>query len=1260
MATVVAQWNAHGLNAHLLQFKNYLVQVKFLPDVICLQETFLKEKNKTPKFDNYNVIRKDFMQHTRGGLAILIKKGINFTILNLGVIENIEIQGIKIKTETGYLEILNTYISPSNKILKTQLEKIFPSKRSLIIGDFNAHNQSWGCTTVNERGKILEEILIEKQLTVLNTGQPTRITPVNFKNLSVIDLAIVTRELALTCKHSVSNNNIGSDHFLSNIVINEQALLEPSSSMHMWNFKKADWKNYKENSQNYITDGILDDNINDTFNNIVESLTSLANESLHTRKNFQNNNNKNRKYKPLPFWNSKCSEVIYKRNRARNKALKSRELKDFVEYKHQEAVVKRTLKTEAKAGWENYCSELTDQTKLRTVWGMARRMSGIAPYSSIPTLICNDKTAETNLEKANLLAQVYANTSSSINYNTKFLDYIKETKMINHDPTQSKTYPDFEIEALNENFSFKELKDAIRSSKINTSPGDDKIPYEIIKHLHKNALKILLVLYNKIWTENQLPDDWHHAIILPILKPSKNATSPESYRPISLTSTICKIMEKLITNRLQWFLEKNQILSKNQSGFRKNKSTVDQILKLQDSILKKLKNKDSVLAVFIDFERAYDMLNIPTLLRKLQSMGINGNIYNWLKNFLSNRTFQVKVGASLSDKFILENGTPQGSIISPLLFLIMINDIPSGLDNSVEMTLFADDSSIYAGHRIIKQLEIKIQNSLNAIDKWCHENGFKISNSKTVGVLFTKKRNVPKIRIKIGSDLIKIDKTAKFLGVIFDNKLSWKPHIEYIINKCKKRMNLMRAISGLQWGASKKALLNIYRALIRSVIEYGDVAYASASKTHLNKLISIQTEALKLCCGAAKGTAAVALQNECGEPPLHLRNLQNSLKLGAKVIGNTSHPMRTIFQPHWTNEFKTRDNKNLSTYQRTLDFFSSFDISYKAPSFPSDPPWLNESIHVDIGLHKSISKRDDNPVFLKLITQEYMSKYNSYTHVYTDGSKADSLVAAAYTVPSLDIDKKLRLCDNSSIYAAELTAIKEAFTWIVDNESQGLKHFAVFSDSLSVLTSLKKSFSNSRPTLLQDTIRIFNQIKMSEVHLIWIPSHVGILGNERADTLAGQSLELPTINSTDYLELQEVFSIIKSYVISKWQKEYDSDIKGLQYKSICPVVDTSNKFIDLSRKKEVQISRLRLGKVNLNERLFLMKKHESGLCTSCQVKENINHLLLHCNKENISNILRDKCKVYNLEFNIRTLLGVGFLQSEVFRLVKLIGKGKVL
>jgi len=180
-----------------------------------------------------------------------------------------------------------------------------------------------------------------------------------------------------------------------------------------------------------------------------------------------------------------------------------------------------------------------------------------------------------------------------------------------------------------------------------------------------------------------------------------------------------------------------------------------------------------------------------------------GNTFNWVENFLSNRTFQVKVGAELSDKFIQQNGTPQGSIISPLLFLIMINDIPTGV-GGVAMSLFADDSAIYLSHRNIITLENKIQSSVDLIQNWCNENGFKISINKTTGVLFSKRNNLSRITIKIDKKQIKIENKVKFLGVIFDSKLTWKPHIDYIVEKCKKRLNLLRAISGYGWGSCKK------------------------------------------------------------------------------------------------------------------------------------------------------------------------------------------------------------------------------------------------------------------------------------------------------------------------------------------------------------------------------------------------------------------------------------------------------------------------
>ena len=167
------------------------------------------------------------------------------------------------------------------------------------------------------------------------------------------------------------------------------------------------------------------------------------------------------------------------------------------------------------------------------------------------------------------------------------------------------------------------------------------------------------------------------------------------------------------------------------------------------------------------------------------------------------------------------------------------------------------------------------------------------------------------------------------------------------------------------------------------------------------------------------------------------------------------------------------------------------------------PPWLNNDIEVDITLHKSISKKNDNELIC-LISLEHMSRYKTCTHVFTDGSKAGDLVGAAYTIPILNLEKQIRLCNSSSIYAAELTAIKEVFCWISENENQELKNFAIFSDSLSVLMSFRNSLSSSRPNLLQETIRTFNKIKISKVHLIWIHNHVNILGNEKADALAKQ------------------------------------------------------------------------------------------------------------------------------------------------------------
>ena len=215
----------------------------------------------------------------------------------------------------------------------------------------------------------------------------------------------------------------------------------------------------------------------------------------------------------------------------------------------------------------------------------------------------------------------------------------------------------------------------------------------MLSNLSEQALHHVLRLYNTSWMEGTIPDPWRHSIVIPMLKDGKDPTRPDSYRPISLTSHLCKLMESMVVGRLRWYLESKKHFHPSQSGFRQGRSTLDHILRLHDTVYKALNNQRSVLAVFLDIEKAYDMVWRNGLLIKLHKLGIQGNMLKWIRSFLSNRSFQVRIGNTLSDTFKIDNGIPQGSVISPILFAVMMNDLPSEI--GMENALFADNCAVW-------------------------------------------------------------------------------------------------------------------------------------------------------------------------------------------------------------------------------------------------------------------------------------------------------------------------------------------------------------------------------------------------------------------------------------------------------------------------------------------------------------------------------------------------------------------------------------
>ena len=481
-------------------------------------------------------------------------------------------------------------------------------------------------------------------------------------------------------------------------------------------------------------------------------------------------------------------------------------------------------------------------------------------------------------------------------------------------------------------------------------------------------------------------------------------------------------MEKMICNRLYYKLENEKLFNDFQSGFRKNKRTLDHLLRISEDIRKALATKQYTLGVFLDIEKAYDMVWKKGVLFKLSKMGITGNTFNWINSFLHNRKLQVKVGNSLSNEFSVDNGVPQGSVISPLLFLIAINDLK--VDTGTSLSLFADDTAIWKSNRNFKFLIDKIQSSLDSISQWCDLWGFKISIKKTQVIVFTRKK-IPPVNLLYNNKKLPVVNKVKFLGLILDSKLSWKDHINFIIDKCRSRINLLKCISGYSWGASKETLCYIYKAFIRSRIDYASEIYNSACHSILSKLDIVQNKCLRICTGALMATPIQALEVDCGIMPLDLRRRKLQINMFSSYLASNNEIVKSCFLESWHAAY-CKDKTGFVPFSTSVeDFIGNESIEYKTPDSPNFPFWKLSPLEIDISLSKVISKRDPS-IINKILSLEFISNWSYLTNIFTDGSKSNLKCSGAFYIPKINLSQGFTLPLHCSNYDAELAAIIQA------------------------------------------------------------------------------------------------------------------------------------------------------------------------------------------------------------------------------------------
>ena len=1204
--TKIIQWNIQGIRNK----KSEILQLlsNFKADILLLQETKVPS-NFLHRIPNFSVVAKEgtTCRQSHGGVATYIHQDIPFTEIKLNTPLQAIATTVHLKTQLTICNIYNSRTHQFSESLLLQLYHQLP-KPCLIMGDLNAYSPQWGCSRLDARGRVLESFIDQTNLVLLNDGSPTH---PNVINDTAIDLTLCSPSLAQDFGWSTLHSVLDSDH-LPIILSTEIPLPQP---VPIRLYKKADWQLFSDCPVWTSIPAELGSNNDELLEDFYSRMKAACEVSIPVVRRS--------KFYPKPFWSPDLirsraeREILYQRYR------RSPTAENRIRWSRARALHKNSVKKKKEEDWSRYISQLDDSTPVSEIYNRVRKLKGLPP-KTIP-IICSNTTPHqffsTPIEISEAIADAFTQVSSDHNYSTEFLTMKRE---------KERNLPDFGTSnsEYNRPFSMDEFECAIGKTK-ETTPGEDSVTYKMIKNLPKQAKLYLLKMYNRFYKDSFFPCSWKISTIIPILKPGKSPSSSNSYRPIALTSCLSKLYERLINERLSEYFIMNRILTPAQSGGQKNRSTLDNLVKLEDVIRTTFAAREHFVSVFFDIEKAYDMTWRAGIIMDMYRAGLRGLLPKSIAAFLSGRRFKVKVGDAISSERVQHNGVPQGSVLSVLLFALKINGISKIMptDERFEYSLFVDDLQIGFRHSDVNIIRSKLQLTINKLFTWAKNNGFKFSSSKTQLVHFTKLPGLHQSpQLKLGNEELNYTSDAKFLGLTFDQKLSWKTHINKLKTDCQKLLGIMKMLNGKNVGASQQNLLKIYRIFIRSKLDYGSIVYASAAPNDLKKLDTITNDALRIASGAFKSTPVVSLLAHCEEPSLFERREYLTMRYFLKIRASLQNP---VFKCVTRNTTFLR-NMNQSAFAVRI---SNIKQKYELPNFIIKPEF-SYAIHncttpkyaIPIpAINKEISnhpKATTPPEVYRNIFLDIRSrKYTDYKEIYTDGSKSIDGVGAA-AVSANYSTCVATLPKDASIFSAELHAIQMAIDNI-NRSTRTLDHAknVIFTDSKSTIDSFHTE--NNHPVIRYITHKILDAKKRGiYIELCWIPSHVEIIGNEKADKKAKSAAkrrpELIPIYFKDY------FPTLKKAFFHKRDLSWQQLPQQPKLRMVRPDLQPWPQTQNLNRRREVILNRLRMGHTFLSHGYLMdstVLPKVPPICHFCtQTILSVKHILTECDALETSRI----------------------------------------
>ena len=1059
----------------------------------------------------------------------------------------------------------------------------------MICGDVNAHSLLWDDSVAtrgaDKRRQIIEAWAADNNMIAMNDGSPT-LSSRSSGSQTAPDVTLVHTSL-LDKVTWETTEGLGSDHLPIVVTYRDHIPRINSKPSYKWKLRDADWKSYREEVDKNIPRNYERKNINKIARILTRIIRTAANKHVGKKKVTDN---------------SKCyltEEIrveIKKRNKLRTSIGNNRT--EWIESCRKVATM---IKEEKEKRWKEYVSELNQTADTRKIFRTVRAIEGkVLPRQENEVLEVNGTAYTTDKDKAEQFAKTYRSFSK--------LKARKEDRRIKrYIRKELKTCRD--LEESEEEITKTEMMRAIREASNGKAAGEDDIPYELVKNLGPLALEMLLQLYRKCWRGEGIPNIWRVAVIKTLLKADKDPKDPVSYRPISLTSCLGKILEKIVANRLIYVLENRGLLTENQAGFRPGRSTVDQVLKLVQSASDNMHTKPRglrTMTAFFDYNKAYDTVWRDGLIYKMIRLKLPSRFIRYVRHFLSGRWTTVSINNISSKPFLLRNGLPQGSSISPLLFLIFINDIDVDLDMQSMASLFADDTSTWrADGRIRGSGRTLMQQEVDTILKWADQWKMKVNASKTKSLVIASSSADQSWDpgLKAGTVPIKLERLYRFLGVKVPSDLRFKEHVESTVAACRKRNLVLKSMATKNWGNTLETQRMIYLQSVRPALEYGSPGWEPwISKTRLESLQKVQNDALRAIVGLTATCPRDFLHLEANVEPLKLRYAKNNILLRERYKRYPpSDPRKHLLEKKASVRLQSR----LGWRHQVL---KEQPLEYEVEELkPPLPPWRVTKMHFEeVKLEKS--KDQYTLEELKRRADERVKEITSEVVIFTDGSTDgnQNKGGAGVFIHDRRNDVKERLSypagEICSSYGAEGVALLRALEWL---DQKNVATATICTDSLS----LHKALANDDWKDAQDWLRKIKEkshLLETDITILWIPSHCGCEGNEEADRLADEETKL------EQAGIPITYDIAKARVRKRqWEVTHKraKDIYGERKK---PKLEVEKAW---PRSVRSLFARLRTDHCrDLRHYQYVIEIADDPFCQECEdgKVDNINHVLCEC------------------------------------------------